>query len=329
MRRISAAAVAVTLALIAAPASSLGAVVKHEDGVGLVYRASRGEANDLRMNPFAGGYENYATSIGDLGAPLKQRGSFCGVVSSLLLCPADAVYAYLRDGDDRGSAFTYYRDAFIWGQGGNDVVRANGRSRVAAYGGPGDDSVFAGADGIAEAWGQAGNDIVGAGSQNYARLYGGAGDDVLQTGPSGNASIADGGPGNDRIDGRNAPYLTVLGRAGADTITVDHVRAIDGGSNNDTITGHASRPIDGNRGNDRIDVSGNPGGVYDYGDTVTCGPGADTVIADPNDSIATDCEKVTRIPLSGPAPSGCTAAALVECRLPRQSSRGTGYASER
>jgi hypothetical protein len=292
MRRTYLAATAVALALMAAPASTSASVVKYEDGVGLVYRASRGEANQLKTNPFTGGIQTNVTSIEDLGAPLKQRGSYCQA-STLLLCPGAPMYAYMSDGDDRGSAYTFFTDAFIWGQDGNDHISADGRGHVAAYGGPGDDTVGATALGLAEAWGQAGNDIVGAGSQNSSHLYGGGGDDMLRTGPNGNASIADGGPGDDRINGSNSPYLTVLGGAGADTITVDHVREIDGGSNNDTITGHATRTINGNWGNDRIDVSGNPSDYY--GDTVICGPGADTVIADPNDSIAADCETVTRV----------------------------------
>src|SRR5262245_55937886 len=126
MRRFSAAAAGVTLALIAAPPSSSGAVVKYEDGVGLVYRATRGEANQLRMNPFAAGFATQIMSIEDLGAPLKQRGSYCQA-STPLLCPTTPVYVYMSDGDDRGSAYPFFRDAYIWGQDGDDRIAADGR----------------------------------------------------------------------------------------------------------------------------------------------------------------------------------------------------------
>jgi hypothetical protein len=296
MRRISLSGLAAFVALAGAaavPAASLGAVVFFEDGIGLTYRAAPGEVNHLTMNPFAGPIEGVSTSsmtIRDDSAPLEQLGGFC-LPETPLRCPTVAMHAYMGDGNDFGVANPFFRDAYIWGQGGNDDVSASGRDHAVAFGGPGNDRVTAGADVDAEAWGQAGDDVIRAGTQSTVHLYGGNGDDVITTatatfGPS----VVDGGAGRDRID---VPVpgccLEVFGRDGADTIDVARARSIEGGRGNDTITAHGS--VEGDRGNDRIDVSGNP----DESDAVSCGPGTDAVTADPSDSIGAGCEAVTII----------------------------------
>jgi hypothetical protein len=286
MRRISAVAAAVVLALIATPAEA--AVTVYHDGVGLIYRASRGEANHLVMHPFTGQIEGVADSsmtIQDDNAPFHQRGSFC-LAETPLRCPTAAVYAYMSDGDDYGLVDPYSRDAYVWGQDGDDDVFASGSYHANAYGGNGDDRVSVGADALGEAWGQADDDVVTGYSQNEIRLYGGGGDDIVRGG--GYGVIVDGGPGDDRLSAGGFG-ITVLGQTGKDTIVLDdRARRIDGGSNDDTITGHG-QDIDGNWGRDSIDVSGNLG----QPDAVRCGPGADTVIADADDIVATDCETVT------------------------------------
>jgi hypothetical protein len=294
MRRVSLVALAACVALAGAaavPAASFGAVVFYEDGVGLTYRAAPGEVNHLTMNPFAGPIEGVSTSsmtIQDDTAPLEQLGEFC-LPETPLRCPSVAMYAYMGGGNDYGVASPYVRDAYIWGQGGNDDVSASGRDHAVAFGGPGNDRVTAGADVDAEAWGQAGDDVIRAGTISTVHLYGGIGDDVITTatatfGPS----VIDGGAGRDRID---VPLpgccLDVFGRDGADTINAARARSIYGGGGNDTITAHGN--VRGNRGSDRVDVSGNP----DESDAVSCGPGIDAVTADPTDSIAADCEAVT------------------------------------
>ena len=294
MRRSSLVALAACVALAGAaavPAASFGAVTFSKDGVALTYRAAPGEVNHLTMNPFAGPIEGVSSSsmtIQDDSAPLAQPGEFC-LSETPLRCPSMATYAYMGDGNDYGSANPYFRDAYIWGQGGNDDVSASGRDHAVAFGGPGNDRVSAGADVDAEAWGQAGDDVIQGGTQSTVHLYGGNGDDVITTTTATyGASVVDGGAGRDRID---VPVpgccLDVLGRAGADTIKAATARSIDGGGGNDTITAHGN--VRGGGGKDRVDVSGNP----DQSDAVSCGPGTDTVTADPSDSIAADCEAVT------------------------------------
>jgi Ca2+-binding RTX toxin-like protein len=295
MRRIALVAWIALAGAAAVPAASSGAVIFHEDGVGLTYRAAPGEVNELAMNPFAGPIEGVSTTsmtIQDDTAPLEQLGEFC-LPETPLRCPSVAMYAYMGDGNDHGVASPYFRDASIWGQGGNDDVSASGSDHAVAFGGPGNDRVSAGADGDAEAWGQAGDDVIRAGTQRSVHLYGGSGDDVLTTlTATFGSSVVDGGAGRDRIDlpMPGGCCLDVLGRDGADTIDADAARSIDGGRGNDTITAHGN--VRGDRGNDRIDVSGNP----DQSDAVSCGPGRDAVTADPSDSIAANCEAVTIVP---------------------------------
>ena len=107
-----------------------------------------------------------------------------------------------------------------------------------------------------------------------ARIGGGGGDDVLQAGDASGDRV-DGGPGNDRI----------AGGMGDDVIT--------GGPGRDEIAG--DRPgrcnelhcdITDGYGNDTIDARDGEA------DSVMCGPGIDTVRADPADTIAKDCERV-------------------------------------
>ena len=90
------------------------------------------------------------------------------------------------------------------------------------------------------------------------------------TGSSG-PNVYRGGAGPDRIDGR----------AGADRLF--------GGAGNDTITGGSGRDVvDAGAGNDRILARDRTR------DVIRCGAGRDTVVADRGDSVARDCETVSR-----------------------------------
>jgi Ca2+-binding RTX toxin-like protein len=296
MRRIALIALATCVALAGAaavPAAGLSAVLSYQDGVGLTYRAAPGEVNHLAMNPFAGpieGVSNFSMTIEDT-APLVQVGDFC-LPETPLRCPTVAMYAYMGDRSDTGVAAPYFRDAYIWGEGGNDDVSASGRYHAVAYGGAGDDRVSAGADGDAEAWGQAGDDVIRAGTQSSLHLYGGAGDDAITTlTATYAASVVDGGAGRDRIDVslNGGCCLDILGRDGADTINAVSARSVNSGDGNDRVTAHGS--VRSGAGDDRIDVSGNP----DQSDAVSCGAGRDAVTADPGDSVNADCEAVTTV----------------------------------
>ena len=97
------------------------------------------------------------------------------------------------------------------------------------------------------------------------------------------------------LGGTGADGLT--GGAGADEITGGEGNdRVAGGAGDDTISGdQGADTLDGGDGADRILArDGEP-------DTVTCGPGADTVDADGADAIAGDCETVTRTATAPPA----------------------------
>ena len=105
-------------------------------------------------------------------------------------------------------------------------------------------------------------------------LLGGPGADQLTAGPAGDTVL--GGDGNDRLNGA----------AGADTL--------DGGAGVDAF--------DGGDGDDRLSSADG------LAETVACGTGADRVEADTTDSVASDCEAVTRSAVAAPPDASATGA---------------------
>ncbi|HEY6887281.1 MAG TPA: calcium-binding protein [Solirubrobacter sp.] len=145
----------------------------------------------------------------------------------------------------------------------------------------------------------------------------GAGNDTISGGPGGDVWIAGagndvfaGGDGDDTVDysGRGNPLTVmlngqpvsgeageadtvgadvegVLGGQGPDTIVGNNLgNRLSGGGGNDTITaGTGEDRVDGQEGDDRIDTRD---GRFD---SIDCGAGTDTLLADPGDS-AVNCE---------------------------------------
>ena len=146
-------------------------------------------------------------------------------------------------------------------------------------------------------------------------VTGGAGDDELYGGVE--DDTIDGGPGND----------VVMGYGGGDTI--------DGGTGSDQVEGEGGSTVsDGTGGPDRITTADG------FQDTVTCGSGADSLLADSLDIIAAPgfsgtCEQVTIAwpaaaaarPAGRPRPARAPAPASV--RRPRLGSRSRPRASKR
>lgn len=116
-----------------------------------------------------------------------------------------------------------------------------------------------------------------------------------------------------RFDNHWAAGSSVVGSPGDDSIrTYDYNDTIDGGAGNDTIEGgYGDDTITGGPGRDTINAEAGTGScnflVCRVGggndtihvrdgeqDSVTCGVGTDTVIADPIDTIAADCEHVDK-----------------------------------
>jgi glucose/arabinose dehydrogenase len=140
--------------------------------------------------------------------------------------------------------------------------------------------------------GRAGNDVLrGRGGRD--RLRGGPGRDRLIAGPGrdrawggAGADRLTGGPDPDRLFGGPGPDR-LFGGLGADRLF--------GGPGNDTLHGGlGSDRLRGGPGADRFLLRDK------RRDTVSCGPGIDTVLADPFDRVSIDCERVLR-PSSTPA----------------------------
>ena len=141
-----------------------------------------------------------------------------------------------------------------------------------------DIEVFEGSDGGTRFVGDDGANVF-KGGDGPSEVSGGAGDDELYGGVEDDR--IDGGPGDD----------VVMGYGGGDTI--------DGGTGADQVEGEGGSTIsDGTGGPDRITTADG------FQDTVTCGSGADSLVADSLDIIAAPgfsgtCEQVTIVSAGG------------------------------
>jgi Ca2+-binding RTX toxin-like protein len=146
---------------------------------------------------------------------------------------------------------------------------------VNKIGGPGPNTLR-GTKGSDNLLGRGGNDqLFGRGGRD--NLLGGRGKDVVFGGTGGDHNLV-GGQGNDAIIAGQGSD-NALGGGGNDLL-------IDGAlheSSNDTFVGGP--------GNDVLVVSHVPA----FRDVVVCGRGFDRVAADPKDTVASDCEKVSII----------------------------------
>ncbi len=128
-----------------------------------------------------------------------------------------------------------------------------------------------------------GGKVTGSDAAEYVKLHqvgddgelvGNGGDDELRAGDG--ADRVDGGAGNDKLDGGFGDD-TITGGPGRDAISAD----LAGG---DCGPLWCKYPY----GNDVVEAR--DGEV----DSITCGAGADKVMADASDTVAPDCEEVTR-----------------------------------
>ncbi len=131
---------------------------------------------------------------------------------------------------------------------------------------------------------------------NQCMFDGTRGDDVLSGTPF--KDFLDGYGGNDDVFGLQGPDL-LRGEVGNDHL--------NGGSGADVLVGGPGNDVvnggDGNdrviveRGHDRVSAGGGNDLIESVNrsrDVISCGPGHDTVFADPNDRVARDCERVRR-----------------------------------
>jgi Ca2+-binding RTX toxin-like protein len=222
---------------------------------------------------------------------------------------------YGEDGDDSLGVWDD-SEGELHGGPGNDHFFSDaliGSGETLMFGGPGND--FFDISGLAAGvWGGPGNDQIilfeCCGSFMTGPVVGGDGDDGLYT-QDGDADDVRCGPGSDvaRIDledtvtGCEVIEHRISGDNGDDTLTGTPYNDIFDGYGGDDVLigldgddtfypGDGEDTIAGGAGDDWIGAWSE---VADA-DTITCGPGFDTVGADALDVVAADCENVTIYP---------------------------------
>ena len=210
--------------------------------------------------------------------PVNTRTATCGGPGATGPLSADV---RLGGGDDRFSGASKGGTVLtVAGGPGDDDIQANGDTSD-AWGDDGDDTIRVSGNGTAIAHGGPGADQVRGGSAFRLKLYGGDHDDLVVSGAGINELHGD--AGGDAIVAEIGNG-TVSGGSGGDTILAAGVWTIDAGSGSDTIVDSSGNTVNAGDGNDLIDVTGG------FGSTVQCGRGFDTVHADADDSVASDCE---------------------------------------
>ncbi|HET6508544.1 MAG TPA: hypothetical protein VFG42_17260 [Baekduia sp.] len=223
----------------------------------------------------------------------------------VVTCPQGDAEVFFRGGNDRLTNTFSFFGVKVHGGGGADTISANGNTT--------------------EVWGDNGADHLDVQANGTSLAHGGAGADEIRGGfPNGNGTKLDGGDGPDLVVGNSLDDKLIEGDDGRDQLfsVVGLSSTLDGGPKADTLVslgtgnpaflgtvtmnggdgpdtikgGPTADVFDGGNGADVIDVyDGDPSARADRG---TCGPGNDTVYADPTDTIGADCETV----VYGPAP---------------------------
>jgi Ca2+-binding RTX toxin-like protein len=204
--------------------------------------------------------------------------------------------------------------------GGNDVVNGlagddcllggRGADRLVADvgdddldGGSGNDRMSGGA-GADRLRGRSGADR-GSGGGGRDRMSVGSGNDRMSGGAAGDT--VSGGAGRDRLSGASGRDR-LSGGSGADQVSGGGGGdRMSGGSRADRLSGGAGNDrINGGAGGDRIRVGGGANRVSAGGgrdriaaangrkDRISCGKGRDRVVADANDRVSPNCERVIR-----------------------------------
>lgn len=219
----------------------------------------------------------------------------------------------LGGGDDDDTIFGGRGDNVILAGAGDDMI-TGGRDRDVISGEDGNDRVQ-GRKGGGKISGNAGDDVLNGGT-GRERINGGTGRDIMTGRPG--QDVLKGGKhndtmyggtdrdrvfgnrGNDRVFG-NTGEDRVLGGGGRDSLRGgSSTDVLKGGKGRDFLNGEAGEDfLFGGKGNDRIKANDR------RADTIECGKGNDTVLADRADKVAKDCETVKRVgPRIRPARSG-------------------------
>jgi hypothetical protein len=316
---------AAVLAAALAPAAGAATVTREADGT-LVYTAAPGEVNRTLVqasSSFPGQmwfHESSASFSTDVPAGCELQAE-----SFWVACPSPPrIRVDLGDGDDT-STVSDELDAPVVIAGGDGADALQGADAADMLdGGPGDDridgldgaDVLLGGDGADDGRPGGGDDIRGVERLvlgMHGRFVGSEGPDEVVLRQVGEPSQLVGLGGDDRLRGGDGPDR-LDGGPGADVL--------DGGFGDDAIVGGPGRDsVSGDLaggdcgplwckvpwGNDAIDVRDGEA------DSVACGAGADTVLADAADTVAPDCETVTR---AGAAAPGTTPGARAGAGAP-------------
>ena len=277
------------VAALALPAAASADATLTDTGAELVYQATQGDVDSFMLTssggnvfflPVSGGVRVTSPTAGCANPPPPPG---TGAAS----CPVRAaVTLRLEDGDD--------------------FTNIQGGPTVTFWGGTGNDRVFTVSSRLI-AHGEAGNDWL-QGGPGLDELDGGAGDDLLD--PSSFGDVVSGGPGFDTARTSSAGVVVTLDDVANDGVPGDgqniksDVEKVAAGSGGDELEGNAlTNTLSGGDGADTL--TGNGGADVLLGDAgadtinardgvaddVNCGPGADTAVVDPTDTV-TSCETV-------------------------------------
>jgi len=320
------AVLALAFALLAAPAApATAATVAYTQGV-VKYWAAPSEVNDLSVAG-AGGYvvltERSATLTAGRGCAATGDGSVaCGSPESDLSVRLEI---YLRAGDDRVDAETLLDDVTVYSGKGADVVHSGSGAggRHTLDGGSGADmlSTATNVGGLSVMTGGPDDDVLDVQEGGEMRLSGGGGNDELRASGDVGGPL-DGGSGNDTYVLGDAVALSlVLAGPGVDTLSLEAVPALvdllscascverivgspgddalfGDGAANTILAGEGADVVDPRGGADSVDAAAGDDVVLTRDgvrDAVTCGEGADRVVADGIDDVDFgSCETIFR-----------------------------------
>jgi Ca2+-binding RTX toxin-like protein len=268
--------------------------------------AGADEVNDLTIDAGSGGQVQFTDSAEPVGVslpwciPFPLGNALCDPDGDPRDTDGGGLTVDLGDRDDHGVI------RFIPGT-------ATHPGRITVAGGTGDDILENLAFGSIRLEGGEGDDTLDSGRAAGAYLLGGPGADAMKStgeccavvgysdhGKEG-VGISLDGVANDGTAGERDDVRSnhVIGSPGGDAIT--------GGGADDTLVGGGGADVlDGRGGDDVINATlqyaqaAESPGSTDGVDTVTCGAGDDEVMADPDDDVAVDCERVRFGLFAGP-----------------------------
>jgi hypothetical protein len=284
------------------PATAIGGVVSHDNATNVTRYVGSDSAESLLVRHYVSDHEFQATPEADIAGE-------CTVVEDRFelphrVCPGDAVRfeIVLAGGNDVLDAIVPVVPSTIHGGPGNDrldgspsddeILGEDGDDRIRPYegggvaqGGPGDDR-FEFIDGPVQVMGGSGRDVA---APIADRAFTASLDDVAND--RGNANIRsdvedlDGSPASDALTG-SATANRLRGFGAADTLS-------GGGGDDEIVGGDGADLLEGGSGSDRIAGEDGDDTIRAQDgepDSVSCGPGNDTVLADGQDTVDADCE---------------------------------------